>query len=87
MWSTMILTRETVNMSKAEKLADSFMRKEEHAQAVKEGRVRTCRTCNEQFTITRGERGWFQERGWHLPASCARCRKIARQERRRLGWS
>lgn len=24
MWSTMILTRETVNMSKAEKLADSF---------------------------------------------------------------
>lgn len=34
-----------------------------------------CKTCKEQFTITAGEKAWYEIRNLPLPTHCKTCRK------------
>lgn len=43
--------------------------------------IRTCVDCGERFTITCGERDFYQKRGFDLPLRCKGCREERKQER------
>ena len=40
-----------------------------------------CRDCGEEFIYAKGERAYFEARGFTPPTRCRACRKLAKQQR------
>lgn len=40
-----------------------------------------CKDCGEEFTISNGEKEWYEKKGLALPARCRPCRKKRKSEK------
>jgi hypothetical protein len=47
--------------------------------------MKECVDCGEEFSLSPGERRFFEEKGWTLPKRCKKCRDRRREEKERGG--
>lgn len=53
----------------------------ELADILKQGTIRTCKVCGNDFIISNKEKQWFKDHHMYLPKACSRCRYQRRMER------
>lgn len=53
----------------------------ELADILKQGTIRTCKVCGNDFIISNKEKQWFKDHDMYLPKACSRCRYRRKLER------